>query len=153
MRKAIFITSIIILTISNFSVAQVTVKIIDNNNREPLQGATISWQEGTQLEVTNAQGEATLEIDPPVNLVIRFVGYETTGVQISNTEKQTIALIPAEKILSEVIVEGFASERKLMETPGAVYALPPWQVRRFDETSLVRSLNTIPVVRMEQRSP
>ena len=153
MRKAIFITLIIIFAISYISGAQVTIKVIDNKNREALPGATISWQEGTQLAVTNENGLAELDVNLPIDLTIRYVGYESTGVKIFEEGEKTVALIPAEKVLSEIIVEGFESERKLMETPGAVFALPPRQIRRFDETSLVRGLNTIPGVRMEQRSP
>ena len=153
MRKAIFITLIIIFAISYNSVAQVTIKIIDNKNREPLKGATLSWQDGSKFEVTNADGKANLDVSLPVDITVRFVGYKTTGLTIVEDGEKTVAMIPAEKVLSEVIVEGFESERKLMETPGAVYALPPQQIRRFDETSLVRGLNTIPGVRMEQRSP
>lgn len=153
MRKAIYITSIIILVISYISEAQVTIKVIDNKSRDALEGATISWQQGNQLAVTNANGKAEISIELPAELTIRFIGYETTALTVFEPGEKVVALIPAEKVLSEVIVEGFESKRKLMETPGAVYALPPQQIRRFDETSLVRGLNTIPGVRMEQRSP
>lgn len=55
--------------------------------------------------------------------------------------------------LDEITVIGYDTEQKLLETPVAVAVLPSQEIRAYDETSLVPAMNTLPGVRMEQRSP
>jgi len=57
------------------------------------------------------------------------------------------------KLLNEITVIGYDANRKLLQTPGAVALVTPQQINAFDETSVVSALNTVPGVRMEQRSP
>lgn len=57
------------------------------------------------------------------------------------------------KLLNEITVIGYDANRKLLQTPGAVALVTPQQIRAFDETSVVPALNTVPGVRMEERSP
>ncbi len=55
--------------------------------------------------------------------------------------------------LSEVIITGYDNQRKLLNTPGAISIIEPEQVQAYDETSVVPVMNTLPGVRMEERSP
>ncbi|RYU95669.1 TonB-dependent receptor [Emticicia agri] len=64
------------------------------------------------------------------------------------TETDTIT-----KQLSEVIVRGFESGRKLTETAASVGVLTIKDIERFQNTTLVPVFNTLPGVRMEERSP
>lgn len=57
------------------------------------------------------------------------------------------------KVLSEVVVRGFETERKLLETPASISLLTIKDLQRFDNTSMVAAMNTIAGVRMEERSP
>jgi len=55
--------------------------------------------------------------------------------------------------LDEIVVTGYDTEQKLLETPIAISVLPSQEIRAYDETSLVPTMNTLPGVRMEQRAP
>lgn len=55
--------------------------------------------------------------------------------------------------MSEVIITGYESQRKLLETPAAVSVVTTKDMQRFANTTLVPAMNTIPGVRMEERSP
>ncbi|WKN31655.1 TonB-dependent receptor plug domain-containing protein [Porifericola rhodea] len=57
------------------------------------------------------------------------------------------------KLLNEVTVIGYDANRKLLQTPGAVALITSQQIRAFDEISALPSMNLIPGVRMEERSP
>jgi len=57
------------------------------------------------------------------------------------------------KILNEVIVNAYSSNRSLKETPVAIGLVDEKGLNRFNNTSLLSSVNTIPGVRMEERSP
>ena len=57
------------------------------------------------------------------------------------------------QLLSEVVVKGFETNRKLMETPASVSLLNQKSIQRYSTISLVPAFNTVPGVRMEERSP
>ncbi|MFI5132613.1 MAG: TonB-dependent receptor, partial [Chitinophagales bacterium] len=56
-------------------------------------------------------------------------------------------------VLSAVIIKGYESGRSLAETPVAVGFITAKDMERYANTSLLPSVNTIPGVRMEERSP
>ncbi|WP_162852589.1 TonB-dependent receptor [Dinghuibacter silviterrae] len=55
--------------------------------------------------------------------------------------------------LPEVVVQGFASGQRLSEAPSAIGYLTEKDLQRTQGTSLLPAMNTIPGVRMEERSP
>src|SRR5215831_5116576 len=57
------------------------------------------------------------------------------------------------KVLNEVIVNAYSSNRSLKETPVAIGLVKEKELNRFNNTSLLSAVNTIPGVRMEERSP
>ncbi|MDF9795905.1 iron complex outermembrane receptor protein [Catalinimonas alkaloidigena] len=57
------------------------------------------------------------------------------------------------KLLNEITVIGYDANRKLLQTPGAVALITSQQITAFDQTSALPSINLIPGVRMEERSP
>ncbi|GAC1707320.1 MAG: TonB-dependent receptor family protein [Flavisolibacter sp.] len=56
-------------------------------------------------------------------------------------------------ILREVIVKAYEQNRSLSEVNGSVSLLSQFQLNRFSNLSILPALNTIPGVRMEERSP
>ena len=67
--------------------------------------------------------------------------------EIASAEKDSVLL------LSPVLIKGYESGRTLLETPAAVGYISPKDMQRYSNSSLLPSLNTIPGVRMEERSP
>ena len=57
------------------------------------------------------------------------------------------------QLLSEVVVKGFETNRKLLETSASVSILSQKAIQRYSTISLVPAFNTVPGVRMEERSP
>ena len=55
--------------------------------------------------------------------------------------------------LKEVVVHAFANDRPLSEVPAPVGLLDTKALERFNNTSILPAVNTIPGVRMEERSP
>ena len=55
--------------------------------------------------------------------------------------------------LDEVVVKAYASDRALNEVPAAVATIDFKELNRFNNTSFLPALNTVPGVRMEERSP
>ena len=57
------------------------------------------------------------------------------------------------KVLEEVIVKGYKSNRPLADVPATINVINTRDLNRFGPASLVTTVNTIPGVRMEERSP
>jgi len=57
------------------------------------------------------------------------------------------------KVLDEVIVNAYSSNRSLKETPVALGLVGEKELNRFSNTSILPAMNTNPGVRMEERSP
>ena len=57
------------------------------------------------------------------------------------------------RILQPVIIHGYLSTQPLLSVPASVSVISPAQIKLQPENSLVSTLNTVPGVRMEERTP
>ncbi len=57
------------------------------------------------------------------------------------------------KILNEVVIQAYAYNRPLAEVPTAVAVVTQMDFERFSNSSFLPAVNTVPGVRMEERSP
>lgn len=57
------------------------------------------------------------------------------------------------RLLHEVVIEAYETDRELTEVPASVGVLKPQQLQRFSNTSILPAANMLPGVRMEERSP
>ncbi len=55
--------------------------------------------------------------------------------------------------LSEVVVQAFEQHARLQQVPAAVAHIGRLQIDRYNNVSIVNAMNTIPGVRMDERSP
>lgn len=57
------------------------------------------------------------------------------------------------RLLQEIVIEAYETDRRLNEVPAAVGIIYAGNLQRFSNTSILPAVNTIPGVRMEERSP
>ncbi len=55
--------------------------------------------------------------------------------------------------LEEVVIQGFAYQKPINEVPASIAVVKKSDLERFDNVSFLPSINTVPGVRMEERSP
>ncbi|MBL7873161.1 MAG: TonB-dependent receptor plug domain-containing protein [Cyclobacteriaceae bacterium] len=63
------------------------------------------------------------------------------------------AKVDSVKVLEEVTVRAYEADRPLLQVPASVGLIVQSDLARFSNTSLVSAVNTLPGVRMEERSP
>ena len=68
-------------------------------------------------------------------------------------QKPDTALLDSGKHLNEVVVRGYLSEKPFLNIPASVSVIGTQQLHLQSGNSLVTAMNTIPGVRMEERSP
>jgi len=67
--------------------------------------------------------------------------------------QQEISMNDTSKVLAEIVVQAYQANRPLQEVPASLGVVTVTDLARFNTTSLLPAINTIPGVRMEERSP
>lgn len=83
----------------------------------------------------------------PVSAIILLLSIVTLAQNQNSTDEDTT------KTLGEVIVRAYEQDRKLIDVAAAVGYVGQRQLNRFSSMSILPAINTIPGVRMEERSP
>jgi iron complex outermembrane recepter protein len=87
-----------------------------------------------------------------INLLIPCLSYPVLGLAQTGNSKEDTAARPIQALL-EIIVKAYEQNRKLIEVPASIGLLDPAQLNRFGDGSILSAMNTIPGIRMEERSP
>jgi len=88
----------------------ITGKITNSNNGEPLAGATISEKGTSNNTNTKEDGSFSLTLrGTNPRLVISYVGYETTEINVNNKTTINQALTSSSSTLSDVVVVGYGT--------------------------------------------
>lgn len=105
---------IFFLPLSTFSQSlQVTGKVINKLNGEPLQGASISVKGGAISSISAADGSFSITVPSAGGtLVVSFAGMITQERTIRASGSQSFTLEPGEGKLDEVIVVGYGTQKK-----------------------------------------
>jgi iron complex outermembrane receptor protein len=72
---------------------------------------------------------------------------------VNGQDRKTIPDSVDSKLLQEVVVQAYEQNRRLSEVPVAVGVLTTAEWNRYNKMSIVPAMNSIPGVRMEERSP
>lgn len=78
-----------------------------------------------------------------------------TFFSLSSSAQQATTALNTDTIplMTEVIVKGFESQRRLLETPVAAAVVSRNDINRYSPASLTSAINAVPGIRMEERSP
>lgn len=98
---------------------RISGKVIGSDDKQPIIGATIKIKGTNAGNVTDASGVFTINANTNDVLVISFIGYQPKEVTVTGPSLGTIALVPTNSSLNEVVVTGYTSQRK-KDIAGAV---------------------------------
>lgn len=102
------------------ALAQTNIKgyVTSSEDNEPVIGASVQVK-GTKIgAVTDVDGVFILKVKPGTEIVVSYLGMETQTVKASNNMR--VVLRPDDTTLSEVVVTGYGSARKLGTIAGSV---------------------------------
>ncbi|MBF9255448.1 TonB-dependent receptor [Pontibacter sp. 172403-2] len=146
----------LLLGMPQLLLAQITVKgeVLNARNQQPLEGASVTANTGAQV-LTAPDGGYTITV--PENtafLLISYLGFAPdTITDLRQQGLQQTLLRPQAATLQEVKVQGYETNRPLLQTAGAISVIGSEVLNRFNESSIVRAVNTVPGVRMDERAP
>ncbi|QMU30196.1 TonB-dependent receptor [Adhaeribacter radiodurans] len=150
------ITFLFIVFITFTTKAQQTLsgKVTAAKTQQPLIGATISVPGTSTGTTTDSRGAFTLTLPSTTDtIVVSILGYQTKYINPDTLVNNSLISLDTDfRALQEVVITGYATNRPLQQTAASVGLLTPRELERYNTTSLVPALNTLPGVRMEERA-
>ncbi|WP_238395721.1 TonB-dependent receptor [Pontibacter pudoricolor] len=155
--KILLLLNFILLVICPATMAQTIVKGVVRNaqSQQTIPGAIVRANT-SQATQTATDGSYSLTVPAQAtSIIVSHVGFlpDTITIQHGQTIVYYTELQPHQNILKEVQVQGFETNRPLLQTAGAISIVDSDVIQRSDESSLVRAVNTVPGVRMDERAP
>lgn len=151
--RILFVTCLlgIVFYVPTFGQQSMVIRDLESNN--VLEGATVQLHEKNMVLISDKTGRVKV-IDLPIDtkMTISFVGYISALHTLIHGEN-TVYLKPDYQVLSPLTVVGHDNEKKLSDIAGSFAINPRLTIDRFNDESLVRSMNTLPGIRFEERSP
>ena len=121
---------LIFLLCSIFAFAQtpspVRGKILDEKG-QPIPGASIRVKGTTVATVSSASGDFSITAPANATLTVTYVGYTTKETPVNNQKTLNISLNPSSSALSEVVVVGYGTQKKVNLT-GAVSSVTSQEI-------------------------
>jgi len=130
-----------------------TVKgTITDAQGEPIIGASIVVGGTNKGTITDIDGNFIIEANSNQKLVISYIGYERKEVSVGNNTDLNITLDDDRKMLDEVVVVGYGTQKKATLT-GAVSAVSSKEITVTKNENVINMLTgKIPGVRITQLS-
>lgn len=154
MKKIPFLLVLIFVCI-NYSDAQFLIsgKVVDEN-QNPLGAVTISIGKKQAFSFTDSSGNYSV-ISKTANALLAFsyVGFDPVQVIVNNEKPAVITMQRSNVFLSETVVHAFEQNNLLKNMPAAVTVLNKASIERYGNASFIPVVNTVPGVKMDERSP
>jgi TonB-dependent starch-binding outer membrane protein SusC len=138
MKKQIYLLVLTMLTTASvWAQNRLTGRITDNGT--PLPGVSILVKGTNTGANTDSDGKFSLAVPSNTTLVVSFIGYVTQEIAVGNRSNIDISLSPDTKTLNEVVVTGYASQRK-KDITGAVTVVGPKELLAVPSASVTQML-------------
>lgn len=92
--------------------ATVTGKVLSDDDKSALIGATITEKGTTNGTTTDVDGNFRIDVNAGARLVVSFIGYVAKEVPVGNASTLTISLAADQQQLQDVVVVGYGTQRK-----------------------------------------
>jgi len=143
---------VLLVIVSTNIYSQVTIHVF-SEELTPIKGATVEDNLTKKIYLTDGLGKVFIDSVALTYVTISHASYQSKTVNISNYEgSEIVYLMFKTNKLNEVEVEGFLSNSNISRQAGAISKIGSATFKRFNETSLVNAVNTLPGVRFEERA-
>lgn len=154
MKKPVAITAILFL-LTHVCIAQYIIKgKVTDEQQKPLEAVTITIGKNLLTTVTDSAGNFTFSFSS-VNISLSFshIGFEPITLKIKSDNVPTVTMVKSNIFLSETVVNAFERNSNIRNIPAAVMILNKAAMERYGNESYVPAINTVPGVKMDERSP
>lgn len=92
---------------------RVTGVVVDAEGLPVIGANIIEKGSGTNGTITDVEGSYSLNVASEATLVISYIGFDTKEIQVNGQSKINVTLSTDAKLLDEVVVVGFGSQKKV----------------------------------------
>ncbi|MEI7584056.1 TonB-dependent receptor [Runella sp.] len=141
MKKHLYLAALLWLAVlTTWAQGRLTGRVTDATENTPLPGVSVLLK-GTNIGVTT-DGDGKFSLNAPSSgstLVVSYIGYTTQEIEVGNRTTINVALSVDVKSLSEVVVTGYASQRK-KDITGAVTVVNAKELTSLPSASVTQML-------------
>ena len=116
----------------------ITGKVTDDKG-QPLAGATILVKGTGKGTKTDANGSFSIDADPNSTLIISYVGFENTTIEISNQKTISVQLKPSIVVSDQIVIIGYGNQSKIKVT-GSIASISGKQLENQPVGQLAQKL-------------
>lgn len=152
----ISLTSIFLLLAFTTSYAQNIEGIVNTNENIPLEAANVVIKGTTSSATTDQNGKFTIDSKGklPITLLVQYVGYKTTEVELTAIPTTPLQLIIREENeLIEVVVSSRRRIEKVQDVPIAVSVITGKQAEQTGAFNVNRIKELVPSVQLYSSNP
>lgn len=113
---------------------------INDENGDPLPGATITVEGTTAGTVSDIDGNFSIDVDEGSVLLVSFIGYQTRRITVTNQSRIDIQMELDESALEEVVVVGYGTVKK-SDLTGAVSQVKSEEINAFPTSNVMQALS------------
>ncbi|MCF2519052.1 TonB-dependent receptor [Dyadobacter sp. CY351] len=141
MKKNLYLTFLLCFCVLHvWAQNQLSGRITDASENVPLPGVSVLLKGTTTGTTTDADGRFTLATPSKTGtLVVSYIGYFTQEVEIGNRSSIDISMSADVKSLTEVVVTGYAAQRK-KDITGAVTVINTKELTAVPSASVTQML-------------
>ena len=152
-KKVLYMLAYLLLGVgwATAQVSSVTGTVTSADDGEPVIGASVLVKGTTTGTVTNLDGNFTLQVPAGAKtLVVSYIGFQTQEVAVA--PRVAVALKSDDKLLDEVVVTGYTTQRRASFT-GAAAIVDKDALAKKTDASFMKSLEgAVPGVQMNNAS-
>ena len=136
LRRFLLSMTLILASTSLYAQQEITGMVVDDYG-EGVIGATVKEKDTTNGTVTDLDGNFKIKVKVGATLVVSYIGYQTQEVAAKNGMK--VELVPDDKVLQEVVVTGYTTQRKA-DLTGAVSTVNVSELAKQNENNPMKAL-------------
>ena len=118
---------------------EIVVTVVDSASNSGLPGVNVAVKGTTRGTSTDANGKAVFLAEPTDVLVFSYIGYLGSEAPVGSRSSIKIALRPSEEALSEVVVVGYGTQKK-MNLTGAVTTIDSKAIENRPVSNLANAM-------------
>lgn len=138
-KNLLLVILLLCFSMTTFAQKKITGKISDSESKSGLPGASIQVKGTNKGTTSNNEGVYSLEVANGATLIFSSLGFSPTEVVVSSQSVINISLTADIKSLSEVVVTGYASQRK-KDITGAVTVVGAKELTALPAASVTQML-------------
>ena len=136
---SLFIASMLLCLSGYAQTSNISGKIIDAGNSNPMPGVSVQIKGTTNTAVSANDGSYVIKAKPGDILVFSYLGYATQAIEVKKNSPINVRLNPTSSDLNEVVVIGYGKARR-KDLTGSISSIKGDDLRQTQPTTFDQAL-------------